>query len=291
VIRLAVRVAAADAELALAELLVLSPAGMEEVEVAPGVIEYALYGAPGELPTLPDLCAAAGSALVDVSTREVADDWSERWKQFHTPITVKSPSGARGEAAVHVRPPWAPAVSDAGVVNVVIDPGQAFGTGSHPSTRLCLELLLEVAGGGSGDGGEGGRGSLVDVGCGSGVLAIAAARLGFSPVRACDHDPLSVAATVDNARANDAVLEVSRCDVRRQPPPPGATMTANLLRPLLLDLLGVLDRPPRTLIAGGLLASEADEVAGAYDRAHGLRERGRRGDGEWAALLLARPPG
>lgn len=287
-IRLAVRVAAADAELALAELLVLSPAGVEEVEIAPGVIEYALYGAAGELPTLPDLRAAAGSALVDVSTREVADDWAQRWQQFHTPVTVKGPSGARGDAAVHVRPPWAPAVAQTGVVDVVIDPGQAFGTGAHPSTRLCLELLLEVASGGAAGGAAR---DLVDVGCGSGVLAIAAACLGFSPVRACDHDPLSVSATVDNARANDVVLEVSRCDVRCQSPPPGTTMTANLLRPLLLDLLGVLESPPRTLIAGGLLASEADEVAGAYDRAHGLRERGRRDDGEWAALLLERPPG
>jgi ribosomal protein L11 methyltransferase len=97
VIRLAVRVRRADAELVLAELLELAPGGVEESEDG-DVVEYAVYGPPGELPELPDLRAAAGEALVEIRTREVADDWPERWRAFHQPITV----GDR----LHVRPPW-----------------------------------------------------------------------------------------------------------------------------------------------------------------------------------------
>ena len=81
-IRLAVRVAGEDAELVLAELLELAPAGVEEAERPGGIVEYAIYGAPGELPVLPDLRAAVGEALVEISTSEMPDDWSERWSTF-----------------------------------------------------------------------------------------------------------------------------------------------------------------------------------------------------------------
>ena len=106
---------------------------------------------PGELPSLPDLNAAAGEALVEISTSETADDWQERWKRFHRPVLVEAPAERAGAVhdvpALFVRPPWEPpsAGRDAGVREIVIDPGQAFGTGAHASTRLCLELLLELA--------------------------------------------------------------------------------------------------------------------------------------------------
>ena len=160
VIRLALRVRREDAEIALAELLELAPSGVEERELEGGaVIEYAVYGAPGELPALPDLQAAAGGALVEVVTEEIADDWHERWKAFHRPVDV--PAASRGGAGLRVRPPWEPALEGRrrrGVEELVIDPGQAFGTGAHHTTRLCLELLLELEPGGP----------CVDVGCGSG---------------------------------------------------------------------------------------------------------------------------
>jgi ribosomal protein L11 methyltransferase len=148
VIRLAVRVAAKQAEIVLAELLELAPGGVEELEIAPDTIEYAVYGAPGELPSLPDLRAVAGEALVEISTKQVAEDWHERWKQFHRPILVSPPGDClQTLPALHVRPPWeAPSEPrDAPVREIVIDPGQAFGTGAHATTRLCLELLLELA--------------------------------------------------------------------------------------------------------------------------------------------------
>src|SRR3954453_5025692 len=135
-IRLAVRVRCEDAEVALAELLALAPSGVEEVDV-PGesVVEYAVYGAPGELPALPDVGAAAGEALVEVRTSEVGDDWAERWPAFHKPVLVTH--------RLLVRAPWH-AGSEGALPEVVIDPGQAFGTGAHAPTRTCLELLLRL---------------------------------------------------------------------------------------------------------------------------------------------------
>ena len=91
-IRLAVRVRREHAELVLAELLELAPSGVEEVAVGDDVVEYAVYGAPGELPALPDLRAAAGAALVEVTTTEIADDWSERWREFHRPLVLGRPA-------------------------------------------------------------------------------------------------------------------------------------------------------------------------------------------------------
>jgi ribosomal protein L11 methyltransferase len=186
-----------------------------------------------------------------------------------------------------VRPPWEPAQSD--LIDVVIDPGRAFGTGAHSTTKLSLELLVGAAAPASRAeaGPLASRGPLADYGCGSGVLAIAAAKLGFAPVVAFDHDPLAVAATADNARANDVELDVRRADLRTDPLPPAPTVTANLLRPLLLVVAERLpDPPPSTLIASGLLAGEADEVAAAF-AARGLRERDRRAEGDWAALRLS----
>jgi ribosomal protein L11 methyltransferase len=263
VIRLAVRVRREDAEVALAELMELVPLGVEEVDLGDR-IEYAVYGAPGELPELPDLRAAAGDALVDIVTTEVPDDWDERWKTYHRPVVI-------GER-LRVRPPWAPALQE-----IVVDPGQAFGTGAHHTTRLCLELLLELEPGGA----------VVDVGCGSGVLAIAAAKLGFSPVLGLDHEAESVEATAENAEVNDVAVQVRRFDLREERVPGAPTVLANLLRPLLLRIAqdGFDGGAPDALLASGLLAHEADEVAAAF-APHGLREAGRRTSAEWAALLL-----
>jgi ribosomal protein L11 methyltransferase len=185
---------------------------------------------------------------------------------------------------VHVRAPWHDPPPD-GPLDVVIEPAQAFGTGAHATTRLCLELLLELEPGGP----------LVDLGCGSGVLAIAAAKLGWGPVLGVDHDPLALAATAENAERNGVDIEARRHDLLRDGPAPAApTVLANLLGPLLRALAETgfdpQDMAPRALIASGLLTSEADAIAAAFAR-RGLHERTRRADGEWAALLLAAPPG
>ena len=266
-IRLALRVRRDEAELVLAELLELAPNGVEETDRG-DVVEYAVYGAPGELPALPALRAAAGRAFVEVEAEEIPDDWYDGWKAFHRPVVVGR--------SLRVRPPWEPA-GDADLIDVVIDPGMAFGTGSHHTTRLCLELLLDLDPGGA----------FADLGCGSGVIAIAAARLGWSPVVALDHEVAAVEAAQANARANGVELDVRRWDLRAEPPPAAPTITANLLRPLLLDLAGSLDEAPRHLIAGGMLAAEVDEVAAAF-AARGLTVTARRSGGDWAALRLDR---
>ncbi|HZL47807.1 MAG TPA: 50S ribosomal protein L11 methyltransferase [Solirubrobacteraceae bacterium] len=297
-IRLAVRVGLEDSEIVLAELLELAPGGVEEVRLGEETVEYAVYGAPGELPELPDLDAAVGDTPVEVSSTEIADDWSERWKRFHRPVLIESPRGSPARsgsdeggrvAALHVRPPWE-APSDRGdAEEIVIDPGQAFGTGAHATTRLCLELLLELRAL------QERPGSLLDVGTGSGVLAIAAARLGFAPVLGLDHERESVAAARENAEANGVAIDVRRFDLRAQAlpwldaadgPAGSLVVTANLLRPLLLDLAREMPRAPAHLLAGGLLKEQVDEVAQAFAERLGLRERERRERGEWAVLWL-----
>jgi len=302
VIRLAVRVRRAQAELVLAELLELAPAGVEEKELGDGEVEYAVYGAPGELPSLPDLRAAAGNALVEISTSETADDWQERWREFHRPIVVRARcrlpvpedrarSGGREvkatastAPALYVRPPWesSPATV-AGMHEIVIDPGRAFGTGAHATTRLCLELLLALAAAGRASG------PLVDLGTGSGLLAIAAVRLGFSPVLALDNEVESIWAAEQNAAANGVELAVEHFDLRTHPfaPPEGSVVLANLLLPLLLDLSRSLDARPRALIVSGLLREQADQAGRAFLARLGLREQCRLCDGQWSALLLA----
>ena len=136
-IRLAIRVAREQAELVLAELAELAPAGLEERDVDALTVEYAIYGAPGELPPLPDLKAAAGGALVDVSTTELADDWDVRWRTWHPAVVVEA-----GGRTLRVRPPWEE--PQPGTIDVAIEPAQAFGTGAHETTRLSLALLMEL---------------------------------------------------------------------------------------------------------------------------------------------------
>jgi ribosomal protein L11 methyltransferase len=245
----------------LAALLELAPSGVEQVD-GEGFVEYALYGAPGELPAFPEGEAEVGGVLVGVRGEEVAEDWSERWKEFHEPVLV----GDR----IWVRPPWTEPRAD--TLDLVIDPGQAFGTGAHPTTKLSLELMLDLDP----------SGAFADLGCGSGVLAIAAARLGFAPVVAVDNELAALQATRANAAANGVALSsVERVNLREQPAPEAGTVAANLMRPLLLRLAGRVE--PRALILSGLLEEEVDEVVAAFAP---LRERRRLGEGGWGAVLL-----
>ena len=267
-IRLAVRAPAESAEQVLTALLEIAPSGVEQVD-GEGTVEFAVYGSPGELPELEEGEADVGGITVTVSGTEVPDDWAERWKRFHTPILV----GDR----LYVRPPWEDASPRSGVLDLEIDPGRAFGTGSHSTTRLCLELLLDVAD-------EGADRSLCDLGCGSGVLAIAAAKLGFGPIEALDYDPLAVDATEINARDNGVTLDtIRRVNLRDEPPPAADVTVANLMRPLLLRMAELIDHRPQALILSGLLDHEADEIAAAFAP---LAERKRLSDRGWTALLL-----
>jgi ribosomal protein L11 methyltransferase len=283
-IRLAVRCSPEQAEIVLAELTVLAPNGVEE-EQGPGYVEYAIYGGEGELPELGEVEAAAGDGLVEVVSTEVPDDWADRWQDFHKPLLV----GGR----LWLRPSWEEPRE--GTIDVVVDPGRAFGTGAHPTTRLCLELLLELA-----EAGEA-SGPLTDLGTGSGVLAIAAAKLGWSPVRAYDHESPAIEAATANAEINGVEIELEDINLREGLPPLSATTVANLTAPVLsivaaqlagggrgaLPAVAPTSPPPTpaTLVCSGLLPTELDDVVAAFAPA-GLVERDRRHDGDWSALLL-----
>jgi len=274
-IRLAVRCSAERAETVLAELLEIAPGGVEQVDAPDGregVVEYAVYGARGELPELGGLDAVAGGGRVEVRAEEVPDDWAERWKRFYFPVLV----GGR----LYVRPPWEEPAQRGGVAEVVIDPGGAFGTGTHPTTRMCLELMLEAEP----------RGSFCDLGCGSGVLAIAAAKLGFEPVTGVDADRAAIDETNRNARANGVEVGSRRVDLRREGAPVADAVAANLTAGLCEAVArswADTGARPATAILSGFLRDEADRVAQALADA-GLEERRRVVGGDWAAIL-ARP--
>ncbi|HUC07928.1 MAG TPA: 50S ribosomal protein L11 methyltransferase, partial [Solirubrobacterales bacterium] len=215
-IRLAVRCSPEQAEIVLAELTVLAPNGVEE-ERGPGYVEYAIYGGEGELPELGEIEVAAGDGLVELVATEVPDDWADRWQDFHKPLLV----GDR----LWLRPSWEKPRED--TIDLVVDPGRAFGTGAHPTTRLCLEYLLELA-----EAGEA-HGPLTDLGTGSGVLAIAAVKLGWDPVSGYDHEEPSIEAATTNAEINGISLVVERRNLREGLPKLAPTTVANMTAPVL----------------------------------------------------------
>ena len=290
-IRLAVRCSPGQADLVLAELTVLAPNGVEE-ERGPDYVEYAIYGGEGELPELGDLDAAVAGGRIEVSSTEIPDDWADRWRDFHKPLLVAD--------RLWLRPSWEPPCE--GAIDVVVDPGQAFGTGAHPTTRLCLEFLCELEAAGEA-GGE-----LVDLGTGSAVLAIAATKLGWTRIRAYDHEPAALEAAAANAAANGVQLQLERMNLREHLPDLAPTVVANMTAPILKAVAEQLEAAggrrgrlagqqrggsgesppaPHTVVCSGLLPGEVDEVAAAFS-ASGLEEAERRQEGDWAALLLRR---
>ncbi|MGH2939678.1 MAG: 50S ribosomal protein L11 methyltransferase [Solirubrobacterales bacterium] len=290
-IRLAVRCSPDQADLVLAELTMLAPNGVEE-ERGPGYVEYAIYGGEGELPELGQVDAVVGGRPIEVSSTEIPDDWADRWRDFHKPLLV-------GER-LWLRPSWEP--EREGAIDLIVDPGQAFGTGAHPTTRLCLEYLLELADAGEADG------PLTDLGTGSGVLAIAAAKLGWSPVTGYDHEAAAIEASAANAAVNDTNITFHKQNLRESLPELAPTCVANMTSPILKaiashlsGIAGVTRRnlpavvpegdprepAPNTLVLSGILPNELNEVADAFAPS-GYAEQDRRQMGDWAALLLRR---
>ena len=229
--RLSVRAVGDEAEPLRARLLDLVPVGLEEV-VDGDTVELAAYVPASQVDAL--LAELPGAVV-----QPVPPGWEDAWRSFHHPVTV---------GGLWVGPPWEEATDPARAV--VIDPGRAFGTGAHPTTRLCIELLATTAV----------RGSLLDVGCGSGVLAIAGVRLGFAPVVAVDVDPVAVETTAANARANSADVDVRLLDAEVAWLPPSDLAVANvLLRPVeaILARLGA-----GGAITSGYLAGERPSHGG-----------------------------
>jgi ribosomal protein L11 methyltransferase len=272
-IRLAVRCEPEYAEAVMANLLELAPNGLEE-ERGPGWVEFAIYGPPGEVPDVGELRAAAGGNLVDVTTTSVPDDWADRWADFHRPIEV--------DGRIAVRPSWWDPKE--GLIDVVVDPGRAFGTGGHPTTRLCLGLLIELE-----EAGEA-SGPIADWGTGSGVLGIAAGKLGWGPVTGCDRELPSLETARANAAVNGVEMSIERVDVRESAPPAAPTVVANLTGNLLRDCaahMSAADSDPKRLVCSGMLDGEIEEVVAAFGEI-GLSEGSRRVDHGWGGLLLRR---
>lgn len=281
--------AAETAEAVTNRLWELGAVGVVE-EVTPGAAALRAFFPPGTDAAslaedlrhyLGDLAALAlPGAEGSVRVAPLPDEpWADAWRVHFRPVPV-----GRG---LLVCPPWEvppPALAQGRLV-VLIEPGRAFGTGGHGSTRSCLELLERALAGG-------GVSHVLDVGCGSGILAIAAAALGVLRVDAIDLDPDAVAATEDNARRNAVAdrVRASVAGVDGWAGPAAPLVLANLLAAAHVTLaptLAALVAPGGSLIAGGLLAHEAPAVAGVF-AAEGCRLVEVAEDDGWAALLLRR---
>lgn len=230
--RIALQVPDDEAEPVRARLLELSPDGFEEVGAGEGILELAVYASS-------DAAAELLATLPGATAEPVAEGWEDAWRDFHRPLVA---------GGLWLGPPWETPPDPARAV--VIDPGRAFGTGAHPTTRLCVELLASSRS----------RGSLLDVGCGSGVLSIAAARLGFGPIVALDVDPVAVETTRTNAVANGVAVDTAVLDALAEPLPPAALAVANVLLGPVEAILSCLDA--REAITSGYLAGERPAHAG-----------------------------
>lgn len=250
--RLAVSVPLERAEEARARAIELSPSGFEE-RTGEGEVELAFYAAPEEVERL-------GVAFPGGVERPVEPGWEDGWRRFHRPVRA---------GGLWIGPPWER--PPGGEPVVVIDPGRAFGTGAHPTTRLCVELLA-----------AGKRGSLLDVGCGSGVLSIAALRLGYAPVIAVDDDPVAVQAARANAAANGVELVVRLLDACAAALPRAEVVVVNILLGQVERVLSRVDAI--RAVTSGYRAGERPD-APSWSWSHGREEEG------WAADVLERDPG
>lgn len=207
-----------------------------------------------------------------------AEDWAEAWKAQYQPLRV----GRR----LLIRPLWIDVALGPADIEIALDPGMAFGTGTHPTTQLCLEALERMI--------EPGQ-SLLDLGAGSGILAIAAAKLGAGKILALDTDPIAVAATRANARSNGVAdkiiaecgsLEIVLGGARRFD-----IVCVNILARVILELterrLGEIVRPGGRAIFSGIIDTQLDEVEAALRRT-GLQPCARHQRGDWMLVEARR---
>lgn len=220
-------------------------------------------------------------ALPEATFRVIQDeDWMAAWKQHYHPIMI----GKR----LLILPAWIEDPNQ-GRIAVKIDPSMAFGTGTHPTTQLCMELLEDTVLPGQ---------PLIDVGCGSGILSIGAAKLGASKALAVDIDNAAIRATKENAEANGVLEKIEtgigsvsevlagQFSIRQAP-----LVLANILAPVIIRLFdaGLADllEPGGKMVLSGILDSQADGVVQAA-AAHGLKEINQRQINDWVAIVLTK---
>lgn len=269
-VRLSLVVPASEADVVIARACIQLGVGCREEHRADGRVAAHFWATSTDLSrvraALADLAANVGDAILEEADEDPG--WVTAMRTFHQPVDVMG--------RIRVRPPWHPALP--GMLDIVIDPAMAFGTGQHDTTRGCLELLLGCAPGGA----------LLDIGCGSGVLAIAASKLGFSPVWACDIDPLAIDATEENAEINGVEIEVTQRDVLVTPLPRADVILANLTATVLTSLAVVLgESVPSVAILSGMRLDELRPVCEAWAEI-GMIPADRRLGAEWCSVKLVR---
>jgi ribosomal protein L11 methyltransferase len=268
-LRIVLRLPADEAEAVTDRLLPLLPMGITERALPNGQAEIAIVGPEAALGSREQVERLAGRRAHSV--QQVPADWRARQaivgggRVVAGTLVIRSPRD----------PPGPP-----GLREVVIERGAAsFGTGTHPTTRMCLELLagLDVAG------------SALDVGCGTGVLAITAAQLGWSPVTALDRDAEAVGHARANAQRNGVTVECLVLDVTKEDVPAAALVLANAPPAVHARLAGGLGAETRHVIASGIADGEAPTVMERY-AAGGFAVIAERSEGGWTAIHLTREP-
>lgn len=237
---------------------------LEEAAAADAVIE-----------AVQQTAALAGIAVEITRDTLPAADWSEAWKRFFHVEHITD--------RITIRPSWEDYTPHADEVVITLDPGMSFGTGKHPTTRACLEMLDTLA---VGDLSR----PVLDMGCGSGILSIAAKKLGFTHVRGFDYDADAVVVAKENAELNDVIVPYETRDLANNLDQ-GAVVLANILGPVLIEYAAEVTcavLPGGALVASGILDTLYPEVKAAFEK-YGLQEVSSRLIGEWRSGLFTRP--
>lgn len=251
----------------------------EDREGGPGRVEIYMEDPAGAEEAAEAIRSAAKAIGLDLEPETgliKAEDWAESWKRFFDVMRI-SPH-------LVVRPPWKPYEAKEGEKVLVLDPGMSFGTGRHATTQACMGFLDDLAQ-------ENPKRDVLDVGCGSGILSIAAYKLGFESVRGIDNDPDAVRIAGENAAANDVTAsfqteDLAVCDLSAE------VVVANVLAVVLREFAPsiarcVKDVPGNALILSGILDEQYHDVKVAYE-ALGFREVRNVLIGEWRSGLFTR---
>lgn len=269
---------AAECLLELLDADAFTPTVWEDIETGSVRLDIYLEDAnqADEVETAVRTTATLAGLSIDV-TRDVipAADWSEAWKRFFHVEKITD--------RITIRPSWENYTAREDEVVITLDPGMSFGTGKHPTTRACLEFLDQLAVGDL-------TRPVLDMGCGSGILSIAAKKLGFTHVRGFDYDADAVEVARENAALNEVVVPYETRDLANNLDQ-GAVILANILGPVLIEYAAEVTcavLPGGALVASGILDSLYPEVKAAFER-YGLREQSSRLIGEWRSGLFIRP--
>jgi ribosomal protein L11 methyltransferase len=261
--RISFRVPEADKEEVLDALLPLLPAGVREDDEE-------LSSCAGTLPARAVLEAAAGRVLADFVEEDVPADWRERRARF-------GGGGVLVRDRVLIRSPWDPPAAP-GLVDVVVERrGSAFGSGSHPTTQMCVALMLDLEP----------CGGAADLGCGVGTLAIAAAKLGWGPVVAVDRVAVAVEQARENVARNGVEVACDVADLAVDDVPLAALLLVNAPPPVQARVAAAVTPEVHHVIVSGIVAGEAEAVLGPYAAAGYTPAEALGTEDEWLALRLS----